>query len=167
MFSHYKERPIGKCLVSITPTGGICYVSELYGGSTSDPDMVIRCGLLELLRDKAYTNGSSSLMADRGFNSIGVQLLKMGIMLIAPPTSRVGEGEAQFSEEDSILTRRVASLRIHVERAIAAIKQWRYLQGRVYNKHMDLLPKAVRVAAAMVNLTHPPFAKPQDSDSHD
>ena len=65
--------------------------------------------------------------------------------------------------DDNNVTRRVASTHVHVERAIGAMKQWKYLQGRIRLKHLDILPMAVRVLGTLVNLTHPPFASLHDT----
>ena len=59
-------------------------------------------------------------MADRGFD-IEDDLLLRGVQLNIPPFMR---GKAQFSENELVVTRRVASLRIHVEREMERIKNF-------------------------------------------
>ena len=51
-------------------------------------------------------------MADRGFDI--EDLIVRGVRLNIPPFLR---GKRQFEEDELISTRRIASLRIHVERA--------------------------------------------------
>ena len=59
-------------------------------------------------------------MADCGFD-IEDDLILKGVHLNIPPFLR---GKQQFSENELIRTRRIASLRIHVERAIERIKNF-------------------------------------------
>ena len=115
-FSSYKNHNTFKALVVITPTGAISFVSSLYGGSISDRELTIKSGLLDKLQP------GDSLMADKGFQ-ISDLLYDRGVELNIPPLKT----EAQLSEDDVILTRRIANLRIHVERAIGRIKTFRIL----------------------------------------
>ena len=59
-----------------------------------------------------------SVMADRGFD-IEDDLILRGVHLNIPPFLR---GKEQFYEKELVLTRWIASLRIHVERAMERIK---------------------------------------------
>ena len=59
-----------------------------------------------------------SLMADKSFD-IEEYLIPLGVRLNIPPFLR---GKTQFDHSELIQTRRVASLRIHVERAMECIK---------------------------------------------
>lgn len=115
-FSSYKNHNTLKALVVVTPTGAISYISQLYGGNISDRELTIKSGLLDLLEP------GDSVMADKGF-TIADLLYDRGIELNIPPM-KTGP---QLSEDDVILTRRIANLRIHVERAIGRIKTFRIL----------------------------------------
>ena len=68
-----------------------------------------------------------TLMADRGFD-IGDECALHNIDLNIPPF-RYGRG--QLSATEVVQTRRIASLRIHVERAINQIKRYRILEAAV------------------------------------
>ena len=59
-------------------------------------------------------------MADRGFD-IEEDLIVRGVRLNIPPFLR---GKRQFEEDELISTRRIASLRTHVERAMERIKKF-------------------------------------------
>lgn len=72
-------------------------------------EITITTGIL----NKDWTKGEV-LMADRGFD-IQDLLDKKGIKLNMPPFLR---GKSQFDEEERDETRRIASCRIHLERAI-------------------------------------------------
>ena len=60
-FSNYKNHNTLKALVAITPSGAVCFVSDLYGGNISDKKLTVECGILKLFEC------GDSVMADRGF----------------------------------------------------------------------------------------------------
>ena len=83
----------------------ITFVSSLFPVSISDKALTTQSGVLDLLEE------GDSVMADRGFD-IEVDLLLRGVNLNMPPFLRK---KSQLSEKELIVTRRIASLRIHVE----------------------------------------------------
>ena len=109
-WSQYKQHNTVKFLVACTPNGGICYISPVYVGSISDIELTRRSGFLTKLEDKP----GISIMADRGFTIKDI-LRELGINLNIPPFL---EGRKQLSSSDVEAGRKIASLRIHVERAI-------------------------------------------------
>ena len=116
-FSSYKNHNTLKVLIGITPSGAISFVSKLYGGSTSDRELTIQSGILELLEP------GDSVMADKGF-TIADLLSARGVSLNMPPMKT----DKQLTEKELLETRRIASVRIHVERAIRRIKAFRILE---------------------------------------
>ena len=52
-----------KGLIVVSPSGSITFVSELYDGSISDKEIVIKSGILK----KELWSPGESVMADRGF----------------------------------------------------------------------------------------------------
>ena len=60
-FSSYKQRHTVKVLLSVTPQGTIEFVSNGYCGRVSDQQIVIECGILELV------DHLDLILADRGF----------------------------------------------------------------------------------------------------
>lgn len=110
-----------KFIVACTPNGAISFVSPLYVGSISDVELMRVSGFIESLSGKAGV----SIMADRGF-TISNQLAPHGIKLNIPPFM---EGRAQLRVEDVRKGRKIASLRIRVERAIGKIKNFIILKG--------------------------------------
>ena len=119
-FSSYKNHNTFKALIGITPSGAICFVSELFGGNISDKALTSQCGLLDLLEE------GDAVMADKGFNIMDL-LDDKGITLNIPP--KLTDSSGQLSENDRVETRRIASVRIHVERAIGRIKTFRILES--------------------------------------
>ena len=100
-------------MVGIVPKGGISFVSTLYGGSISDKQLAQKSGLIEKLE---Y---GDAIMADRGFN-IQEMLAYKGVKVNIPPFMNES---GQFDESELLETRRIASLRIYVERAMQEIKK--------------------------------------------
>ena len=60
-------------------------------------------------------------MADRG-SDIEVDLILLGVKLNIPPFLK---GKSQLSKKEMVETSRIASVRIHVERAMECIKNYR------------------------------------------
>ena len=116
-FSSYKNHNTLKVLIGITPSGAISFVSKLYGGSISDRELTIQSGLLEHLEP------GDSVMADKGF-TIADLLSARGVSLNIPPMKT----QEQLTEQELLETRRIASVRIHVERAIRRVKAFKILE---------------------------------------
>ena len=100
-----------KGLVGIAPSGGITFCSQLYTGSISDREIVLRSGFLS----NSFDDGDA-VMADKGFQIQDILPLVWGSEY---PT--LFGSDAQMSAEDVVRTQQIASLRIHVERAINKI----------------------------------------------
>ncbi|XP_078367675.1 uncharacterized protein LOC144651608 [Oculina patagonica] len=126
-FSTYKNHNTLKSLIGISGDGAVNFVSTLEGGSISDRDLTVRCGILS----KDWAKGDV-LMADRGFE-IQDDLALLGVKLNIPPFYRMVmrafdlKGKGQFEEDELVETRRIAKFRIHVERAIERIKNYHIL----------------------------------------
>ena len=115
-FSSYKNHNTYKALIGISPGGAITFVSKLFPGSISDKELTRKSGLLDLLQS------GDSVMADRGFD-IQDDLTLLGVKVNIPPFLK---RKKQLDEGEMIETRRIASLRIHVERAMERIKKLSY-----------------------------------------
>lgn len=115
-FSSYKHHNTAKGLLGISPNGYPSFVSSLYSGRTSDKKITNDCGILNLLEP------GDQIMADRGFDIEND--LPPGVTLNIPPFLK---GKDQLSIEEETSTRKIASVRVHVERAIARIKTFRIL----------------------------------------
>ena len=118
-YSNYKSANTLKGLLAISPAGHVTFVSSLYTGSIADKELVERSGFLSLL-----TRGDE-IMADRGF-TINELLAPLGVSLNTPPTLR---NRQQMDGKEVIETQQIASLRIHIERAIRRVKEFDILNG--------------------------------------
>ena len=93
------------------------FTIETHQQTPSDKYLTAVSGLLDLLEGDA-------VMADRGF-IIGDLLEPLNITLNIP--SRVEDPSGQLTEHGRVETCRIASVRVHVERAIGRIKNYHIL----------------------------------------
>ena len=110
-FSNYKHHNTAKGLIEIAPSRSVTFVSELYTGRCSDEKITNGCGILNHLEP------GDSIMTYRGFD-IEDGLLT-SVKLNIPPFLWKN---AQLELKDKLKTRCIASVRIHVERAMVLIK---------------------------------------------
>lgn len=161
-WSNYKHHNTAKFLIACTPNGAVSYISPLFVGSISDVELTRVCGFLDKLEGKK----GISIMADRGF-TIKDQLDKLDISLNIPPFM---EGRQQLPSTDVQLGRSIASLRIHVERAIGRIKQFAILQGTFPLSMIRLVNQIVCICAWLTNfhlsLIPPPTKQTEDVDNY-
>ena len=141
LFSNYKHHTTLKGVIGISPGGAITFISQLYTGSISDREIVVRSGLLDLPLDE-----NDSIMADKGFTI--QDLLPLGVSLNIPPF--LGSS-SQMPAEDVILTPEIASLRIHVERAINKIKNFHIWDGVVPLHQFGVVNQMWAVCAILCN----------------
>ena len=123
LYSHYKHHVTYKGLVGIAPSGAVTFVSELYNGSISDQEIVKRSGFL----NQQFWDKGDSVMADRGF-TIEEDLKPLGVSLNIPAFL---EGRDQLSEDEVKESQSIASVRIHVERAIQRIKRFKLIRNEI------------------------------------
>ncbi len=139
-YSDYKSHTTVKFLISISPQGTINYVSKGYPGRISDPVIVRRSGYLDIL------DPSDIVMADKGFK-IWRPLQERSCRLVVPPFKYRGK-DRNF--DDLANNKKVANLRIHIERANKHIKEFRILQGIVPHNLVPYLSDIMKVCCFMV-----------------
>ena len=144
-WSEYKHNNTVKCLVAITPQGSICYISELYAGSSTDKFITKDSRFLD------YINPNDKVMADRGF-PLSVELLARHAELVIPPAAK---GTTQMTSKQVTDTKRVANVRIHVERVIRRLKVFRILSSTLDNKTLRHANDILFICAALTNLQPP------------
>ena len=133
-------------IVGVTPNGVISFISPLYVGSISDPEITRCSGLLTKLEVKR----NISVMEDRGF-TIQDQLVGLGVKLNVPPFM---DGRKQLPPEKVQQGRSIASVRIHVERAIGRMKNLTILKGVFPISMARLANQILTVYAYLTNFSH-------------
>ena len=116
-FSKYKNRNTAKALVGITPGGMVSFISDAYGGSTSDRQITERSSLL------TRTEYGDSIMADKGFNVQDLFEAKNVIINIPTFFKKMN----RMSNKTVMRDRAIASKRVHVERIIGLAKTYKIL----------------------------------------
>ena len=111
----YKHHNSVKVLIRITPQSTISYVSQAWGGQTSDKVLTENCGILnKLLR-------GGLVLADRGF-AIAESVMFQQAQLAIPSFTK---GKDQLDPVNVEKTKRIANVCIHVERVIGLLR-WKY-----------------------------------------
>ncbi|KAI4455533.1 dde superfamily endonuclease [Holotrichia oblita] len=95
----------------------------------------------------AYPPPGASIMVDRGFKHIQNLLARTGCKLIRPPGV---QGQTKLSKKEVLETKRIASLRIHIERTIRRIREFKLLKPHscINNKFVTGIDDAITIAAA-------------------
>lgn len=147
-WSEYKKCNTVKYLISCTPDGFINFVSSGYGGRVSDYALLEDCGYLNVVPE------NSVVMADRGFKQIETLLNKQRCTLVRPPS--VGSND-KMTKEDVLLTKRIASVRIHIERIIKRIRDFKLLSPHATcpSEIVQKLDGVIVIACGIVNLQKP------------
>ncbi|CAI5689183.1 unnamed protein product [Oreochromis niloticus] len=141
-YSHYYSHNTVKYLVAVAPCGLIMFVSAAYGGRCSDKFITMDSGIL------TYLKPGDEVMADRGF-TIKDLLFERKVRLVIPAFTKK---RRQLTEEQVTYTRRIANVRIHVERAIRRLKVYKILSQIVPLSMAPKVDKILRICAALVNL---------------
>ncbi|CAH3133748.1 unnamed protein product, partial [Porites lobata] len=138
-WSDYKHHNTWKLLVGVTPNGQVSFLSDLWGG---------RVGVLDLIES------GDNIMVDRGFDI--KDIVPEGVTVSMPPFL-AGCNQLTAAETEETMT--IASVRIHVERAIGRIKTYHILDGNLPN---TLSPYATQIATVCGLLTNflPPLLMP-------
>ena len=112
-WSSYKHHNTVKYLTGITPQGSICYISNGWGGHTSDKHITTNSDFL------GFLSYGDVVLADRGFDIKEVTAVH-GADTLNPSFTT---GKKQLSAVEVQETRKIANVRIHVERVIGNARQ--------------------------------------------
>ena len=145
-FSSYKQRNTLKGLIGISPTLAICFVSQLYTGSISDRELTERSGVLELSYDRG-----DSIMEDKGFTILDL-LEARGLKLNIPPFLK---DRSSLLPAEVVETQEIASVRIHVERAIRRVKGFHILDGVIDATMYGSINQVWSVCCLLTNFMDP------------
>ncbi|XP_068204708.1 uncharacterized protein [Palaemon carinicauda] len=155
-WSSYKHHITVKFLIGITPQGVISYISPAWGGRVSDKYLTENCGFMDNLLP-------GDVLADRGFDISDSISLRCATVKI-PAFLR---GKKQLSASEVFNTRKIANVRIHVERVIGCVRQrYSILNGPMPLDFLTcsgpgkktLVDKLVVICCALNNLS-PPVVK--------
>ncbi|XP_018909250.2 uncharacterized protein [Bemisia tabaci] len=147
-WSEYKKGNTAKYLLSCTPNGFINFVSQGFGGRASDVTILKESDYLKILPP------NSVVMADRGFKEVESVLALHNCRLVRPPS--VSEG-VPMTQKEALLTKIIASLRIHVERVIKQVRETAFVDAHARFNHnfTSQLDNVVNLVCALSNLQKP------------
>lgn len=148
-YSFYKGRHTCKFLIGVAPSGMIIYLSKAYGGRASDTAITIQENVLQ------YCDPGDGVMVDKGFY-IDQACSEAFLQLIRPPFLK--RTAKQFTREEALRTRDIARARVHVERSIQRIKQFRVLRNVIPWRLLPQIDRIMTVVAALTNLSQPILA---------
>lgn len=141
----YKNANTIKFLISCTPNGLINYLSPAYSGLASDLSIIEDCNFVDKLKT------GDVLLTDRGFKHVEPYLNAKGIRFKRPPSvaqnSKLTKAEVKH-------TKRIASLRIHIERAIGRVQEFYMLkQHSMLNVNtLFLIEDILIIACGLINI---------------
>ncbi|CAG9129853.1 unnamed protein product [Plutella xylostella] len=144
-WSQYKSCNTVKYLIACTPAGLITFISKGYGGRISDKAITEKSNFIDTLPVNA------TIMADRGFKEIESLLSSKNIRILRPPSVFTNKN---MTKKEVIETKVIASLRVHVERVIRRVREFKMLKPHsvVHFKHMKYIDEIVTVACGLINL---------------
>jgi hypothetical protein len=151
LFSYYKHHVTYKGLLGIAPSGAITFISQLYSGSVSDKEIVKRSGLL----NKELWDENDAIMADRGF-TIEEELSEINVKLNIPAFL---EGREQLTKAEVKESQSIASVRIHVERAIQRVRKFKQIRNEIPLVLHGSINQIWTVACLLCNLLPPLIQK--------
>lgn len=130
-WSKSKARNTLKYLISCSPNGTVNFISEGYGGTTSDMSIVQDCNYL-----KKLLNGEV-VLADKGFKNLQQEL--KNIKLIRP---------------HFVSSKIFGILRIHMERVTRRLMEFKILShdSFIVNQLIDKIDDIVIIACGIVNM---------------
>ncbi|CAN8028488.1 unnamed protein product [Ixodes persulcatus] len=116
-YSHYKKTYTAKVLIGCAPTGMIIFVSNAYGGRTSDCFITKESKVLERCSPLEPVMVHKGFLIDKLCDDARVELVR-------PPFLR---NKQQMSCRYAVLSQDIGSARVHVERAIQHLKVFKIL----------------------------------------
>lgn len=148
-FSSYKHHNTVKYLIGITPQGTVCFISDGWGGRVSDKYLTENSNIW------SHLTPGDTILADRGFDIrefVGLYCANVTI----PDFTR---GKKQLTGIEVEQTRRIANVRIHVERVIGVLRQKYTILSEIHpidsviaKDGVCLLDQIVFVCCSLVNL---------------
>lgn len=144
-WSEYKGCNTIKYLIGCTPDGFISFVSAGFGGRITDKMIVEESSFLNLIEP------GTQIMADRGFKHLEEQLRRCKSTLVRPPSVSAGQ---KCSKEEVKEAKRIASLRIHIERIISRVREYAILEPHscVHSSFIKYLDLAAEIVCGLINI---------------
>ncbi|KAG4073404.1 hypothetical protein HA402_005567 [Bradysia odoriphaga] len=152
-WSEYKHHYTLKYLVSITPQGMFEFISKGYGGRANDMLVTTSCNFLDILEP------GDLVLADKGFNMHDV--FKIRSVDLEIPAFVCNQQQLHPLAVEK--TRKIANVRIHVERCIGLLRRKFMILHRIIpvsmlskpvsaSDNVPFMDKIITVCSALCNL---------------
>lgn len=157
-YSQYKKHCTIKVFISCNPLGAVNFLSKCWGGRASDVKIVRESGFI----DSKYHMPGDQILADRGFTLDEDFATICSAQLLTPAFTK---GKKQLCAADVEASRKLSSVRNHIERVIGLMKnRYTILKGTMpircvqrfkdeaLGSHLASCDKIVIVCAALTNM---------------
>ena len=125
--------------------GAITFLSKAFGGRILDIEIIRQSGFVSI----NYYLPGDQILADRGFTMQEDFATVCSAELIIPAFSH---GKFQLLAQEVETSRRMSSVRIHIERIIGLIKNWlKKIKDESKEAQLARADKIVHVCAALTN----------------
>lgn len=148
-YSHYKGRQTIKFLIGVSPAGTVVYMSPAYSGKSSDKHIFNMERVIE-----NFENYNDAIMSDKGFH-VENECLERGIELIRPHFLR---RKTKFSKQEAKVNDEIAKARIHVERVIQRLKQFKIFNQKISRNMLPYMSSIAKIISCLVNIGSPILA---------
>jgi hypothetical protein len=121
-YSYYKGKNTIKYMIGISPSGAITYISQGYGGRSTDVKITLDKKHLSIVNDESFINllkEGDEVLADRGF-LVKQSIEERGAKLTTP--AFLGKRD-RLTRRETSFSRKVSNVRIHVERVIGRLRE--------------------------------------------
>ena len=158
VYSNYKKHSTVKYLISCSPLRAINFLSNGWGGCATDTYIVRSSRFIK----RKFHRFGDQILADRGFPLQGDFASSCSADFIIPAFTK---GKKQLSAKEVETTRKIASIRIHIERVIGLVKnRYHILDGPILitlvksmsnelYKQTPTIDKLVTISACLCNLS--------------
>jgi hypothetical protein len=151
VWSAYKHYHSAKVNVTAHAAGFFIHISDPYGGSISDDDLLVLCGIMAKLPP------GCRLLLDKGYKAARTQAMAVNITVHTPPPRE--RSVAQLEADKVASTARIAAPRVVVENLLARPKGvFNILSHPLPVAQLDLLGPMIRVCCFLTNYM-PPLRK--------
>ncbi|XP_076621599.1 uncharacterized protein LOC143342003 [Colletes latitarsis] len=145
IYSQYKHRYSIEYMTGVTPGGLICFISNTYGGRTSDNVIFEQSNIIN------YLEKNDNIMIDRRF-TIDKLCKDNDIKLICPPFLRE---KTQLSKEEALFGTEIAKARVHIEQSNQRLKTFKILSYRMSSGLVKKDEQIFTIICDFVNLSSP------------
>lgn len=145
-YSKYKKGTTIMFLVAVSSSGAIVFVSYGYPGRITDPQITEASGLTKCLRS------GDAVLADRGF--LIAQLLADFEAHLLVTHTRFDKAE-RFTPDQLLKSKVLSNVRIHVERAMVALKAFGYFDRTLPTSQKNMVFPCLYVASMLANCGRP------------